>query len=355
MTKHLNLITAEHQEEWQEILDQVLTYDFYHLPGYHLLGKKQDQPVMIVYREGNMLAALPLILRNITNISGLEGCQYKDATSVYGYPGPLFNRFGAQDCKFIHRFHQAITSFALEHNIVTVFSRLHPLLENHRGLQGIGTVTALSRTVSIDLSLETDNQFAQYRKSHRYEVRRARRDGMIAYHAQDWSAYDKFIHLYTQTMKRVNAAPQYFFDQDFFDNLKFVLKDHLHLFVAELDGNVCAASLFVRTGNIIQYHLSGSDENYSKWAPTKLIIDEARLWGKQAGAHYLHLGGGVGSNNDSLFELKAGFSPAQHTFYIWQWKVQNKVYDELINARADWLEKNGKKLIGKDFFPLYRA
>lgn len=355
MIKQLELFTTYQQTAWQAVLQQTTHYDFYHLPSYHAMPQSEGEPVLLVYREGNLVAALPLIIRAIATVAGLEGCPYKDATSVYGYPGPLVNEAGLRDPAFLARFHQALTSFAVEQNLVAIFSRLHPLLENHHCLQGIGAITPLSNTVSVDLTLDTETQLAHYRKSHRYEVRRARRAGLQVYRDQSWHAYEKFIELYTQTMRRVNAAVHYFFDRSFFTELKDALGDQMQLFVAEMDNQICAAALFVRTGNIVQYHLSGSDDNYLKWAPSKVIIDEARQWGSEIGAHTLHLGGGVGSSNDSLFELKAGFSPRQHTFYVWRWQAQPQIYDELVAARTHWLKQHDKAISAQNYFPLYRA
>src|SRR5680860_565729 len=74
------------KEEWNSFMKLVGHFDFYYSYYYHLLSKKdEEEPMLIAYRETGMLIALPLLVRDI------EGTSYKDATSVYGYTGPLCN------------------------------------------------------------------------------------------------------------------------------------------------------------------------------------------------------------------------------------------------------------------------
>ena len=128
--------------------------------------------------------------------------------------------------------------------------------------------------------------------------------------------------------------------------------ERLHLFVAESEGVVCSAAIFVHTGDIIQYHLSGSDPQYGRLAPSKLVLDQARLWGNTTGAEFLHLGGGVGSRADGLLLFKAGFSPLRHQFSTWKWIVQHGVYARLVDARRKWLGARAAQLETSSFFPV---
>ena len=70
--------------EWQDVLKEVDNYDFYHTYDYHDLSKlKDEKAILIKYTAGDIVIALPLIVRKIGNSN------YFDATSVYGYAGPL--------------------------------------------------------------------------------------------------------------------------------------------------------------------------------------------------------------------------------------------------------------------------
>lgn len=58
-------------------------------------------------------------------------------------------------------------------------------------------------------------------------------------------------------MDRHSAAPFYFFDDAYFDGLRKVLGERLHLLVVQLEQAVVAAGLFAETAGIVQYHLGG--------------------------------------------------------------------------------------------------
>ena len=340
-----------------DVLERTTSYDFYHLPGYHELHEKQGEGAgrLLVYEEEDKLIALPLLIREIGSVPGLDAfADYHDATSVYGYPGPIANEQGRADAAFLARFARQLQDYARAHGWISVFSRLHPLLANHRMLIDLGEIIGLSDTIAIDLTIPPDEQTARYRKSHRYEIRRARREGMEVIIDTDWDFYPAFVEMYLGTMKRVQAAAHYFFDQFYFDELRRALGDRMRLFVARMNGQICAASLFVMTAGIIQYHLSASNEHCLKWAPSKFIIDEARRWGVENGARWLHLGGGVGSSEDALFRFKAGFSPERHRFYIWKWIVNPELYEQMARQRQYWLTARDIQVPQSNYFPAYR-
>ena len=355
----LDVIPATDTGRWHEILGQADSFDFYHLPEYHLVAEEggEGTGVLFVYQEASQMAAWPFLLRPLERVPGLKhaGKGYQDATSVYGYPGPICSPGILDNTEFINRFGIALQSIAKDLMLVSMFSRLNPLLENVTLARCVGTDVSLGETVSIDLSADSEAQWCRYRKSHRYEIRRARKQEMRAYRDLEWAAFDEFVRLYTATMEKVGADQRYSFDRSYFLRLREALGERLELFVAELEGVVCSAALFVHTGDTIQYHLSGSNPDYAKLAPSKLVLDEARLWGNATGARFLHLGGGVGSNKDNLFLFKAGFSPLRHKFFVWRWIVLPEVYSQLVDARRAWLTENGQELAATEFFPLYRT
>jgi lipid II:glycine glycyltransferase (peptidoglycan interpeptide bridge formation enzyme) len=111
-------------------------------------------------------------------------------------------------------------------------------------------------------------------------------------------------------------------------------------------GDVTAASMFVKTNNIIQYHLSGTRTDYMKIAPSRLLLDEMRIIGTREGYSYFNLGGGYRSQEDALFEFKSSFSGDFKAFKVWTFIVDAKKYAELTQER-----KGGNT----SFFPAYRA
>src|ERR1043165_1391228 len=139
----------------------------------------------------------------------------------------------------------------------------------------------------------------------------------------------EFIDIYEETMRRVSADNSYFFGSDYFATLAEGLGEKLQLFVAMAEGQVVAGGLFTLSGGIAQYHLGGTRDAFLSLSPTGLIFDTVRLWARENSAHVLHLGGGVGAKEDSLFHFKAGFSDRRHMFHTWRWVVVPEIYRQL--------------------------
>ena len=230
-----------------------------------------------------------------------------------------------------------------------------PLIDQSLLLKGVGgDVFEKGPTVAIDLSLPTEEQFGKYRKGHRYEVNRAKREGVTCIHDTEWEHFDTFVDIYHETMHRANAAEHYFFDKSYFIRLRELLGDHLHLFVAYRNGEVLSGALFTLCDRIVQYHLAGTRSRHMRLAPSKLVIDTVRLWGTEIGARIFHLGGGLGSAEDSLFQFKAGFSDLRYSFTVWQMVVNQEVYRKLTEQKSTWNKVNKLATGDGDFFPAYR-
>jgi len=344
---------------WQSVLDESDAYDFYHLPGYHALEEKNSsaKSKLFIYRNGSAMAAFPLIISPLEELGnpGLPPGGWCDATSVYGYPGPICNVKARTQDGFFSQFGQEIVKAFKQMKIVAAFSRLNPVLDNDALLKSIGETVYLGPTVSIDLSKSLLEQSSMFRKDHKDGIRKARSLGMKVYHDTSWEHFEDFLRLYEDTMKRVNAEKQYFFTRDYFWRLREVMGSHIHLFVAEYDGKMVGGSIFIQTGSIVQYHLSASDLSFKRASGSKLILDEARSWAKESGGKFLHLGGGVGAQEDNLFLFKSGFSSLRHQFVVWRLIVEQGIYESLVEHHRHMLGNNDHPQNIKDFFPLYRA
>jgi len=105
--------------------------------------------------------------------------------------------------------------------------------------------------------------------------------------------------------------------------------------------------MMIKTNNIIQYHISGTKNEYLYLTPIRLLIDEMRIKGTEEKYTYFNLGGGLGSTEDSLFNFKSSFSKDFKNFKIWKYIVNEQVYKQLS-------EQYSKPDSDDIFFPLYR-
>jgi lipid II:glycine glycyltransferase (peptidoglycan interpeptide bridge formation enzyme) len=204
--------------------------------------------------------------------------------------------------------------------------------------------------VSIDLTLSTEELWAQTRHDHRRDITRALRLGYIARMDEEWRHLASFIRVYEATMTRLSASRFYFFDVAYFEGLREALGESLHLCVVEKDGAIAAAGLFVETDGLVQFHLSGTDDAFRMVQSTKLMLHFVRGWAKDRGNQVLHLGGGVGASNDSLLSFKGGFSPLRHPFATLRVVVDESDYRRLVAASDPDLDPG----VRSGFFPLYR-
>ncbi|MFB9057599.1 acetyltransferase [Mariniflexile ostreae] len=328
---------------WDKLIQGIGSYDFYHTYDYHMLSKKPDEtPVLVVYKKVGALIAIPLLLRDI------PGTVYKDATSVYGYPGPITKKIEADfnNSNFI----KSLKNYFIENNIISVFSRLNPFMAHqHLVLKNFGDVSLQGQVVNIDLDLKLEKQRALYASRLKTHVNKARRLCTIR-KAETPAEIQAYIDIYYENMDRVQAKKDYYFSSAYFEDIlkSKDFRTEVLLAIDNESGTIIAGSMFIMTHTIVQYHLSGTKEAFLHVMPTKLLIDEMRIIATQEGYKFFNLGGGLGGkDDDSLFDFKASFSKDFKPFYLWKLIVNEAVYNELVS------KKNSP--IASDFFPLYRA
>ena len=328
-----------HAPRWHDTVAR-LRHDFYHLPSYVALAAEYDggEPTAAYAEEGDQRLLVPLVLRR-----GVGGML--DATSPYGYPGPLVSG----SASFVRRAWRAIRDRLRSERFVSAFLRLHPLL-NPDVPEEAGVVVEHGETVSVDLTLPREELWRQTMSGHRNEINRAVRAGHRAYFDEGWEHLATFSQLYRATMQRHGATGHYLFSDRYFGQLREALGDRLRLCVVDVGGAVAAAGLFAETDGIVQYHLSASDSAFSQHRPTKLMLHFVRDWAKDRGNRRMHLGGGVGGRQDALFRFKAGFSHARHPFRTLRMVLDEAAYAAIVHAHDATLDPH--RLDG--FFPLYR-
>jgi hypothetical protein len=341
---------------WKSLLLET-KHDFYHLPCYLELASAYDhgEPKAFYTELASGRLLIPLLIRKIPSeifpYSGLL-----DATSPYGYPGPLFtpgiSTYDAE--KGIRDFVQ----FGKKNGLVTTFLRLHPLLSKNifkmltNDYRSIIPVSHGS-TVSIDLTLDTKELDSRLRKNHRRNIKKLYKMGFSS-RFDNWDDYSEFIDLYHQTMHRCEASSYYFFDREYFSRLRECLGTTLHLCaIISPDGDMASGGLNVTTDDIVQGHLNATADRYLSLAPSKLMFYETRNRAKLDGANIFHLGGGVGGGRDSLFYYKLGLGTHEHQFSTIGVIHDEKAYQTIYESWTHTCESKARS--DTLFFPFYRS
>ncbi len=331
----------EAKTAWKTTVGAMKNHDFYHTYDYHHISKKEDEhPILFSYTEGDVVIVIPFLKRAIPNTD------YFDLTSVYGYAGPLSSNV---DSSFdTSKFKKALDNWLKDEKIIAVFSRLHPYLEHQNHiLSGMGSRPMLGKVVNIDIAQSLEEQRRQYGKSTKNRTNKCRRLCEVK-KAETDEEINTFIDIYYENMDRLSANKNYYFSREYFFNfLKCEDFETDILLVNHLEDNyTVAASMFVKTGKIVQFHLSGSRTDYLSIAPANLFLDEMRLRGTAEGYTYFNLGGGLGGREDSLFNFKASFSKTHKEFSVWKYIANQEIYDALSKDKAN---------TDTDYFPLYRS
>jgi hypothetical protein len=324
-------------EGWRSALAQLGPHDFVHTYDFHAASEANGDgtPIAFALRdsEGRTQAFWPLLLRAI------HGGEDFDLTSVYGYAGPLFHGGATPDAP------EALLDGMAKHGAVSVFSRLHPLFDD--GIRDDPGKKAIGEVVSIEVSPDDDPP-KSYRTNHKRNIAKMLAQGFTTTVASDAEAFRRFQPLYEAAMDDLEASKSYYFSESFYEGIREASDFRSFIIFAEFGGREVAAVLFTVSGNIMQYFLSATLQEFRQAAPSKLIIAAAHRMAAEEGLKHLVLGGGVGGCRDNLFHFKYGFSKCVRTQHIFRRILDPERYAALCVQK-------GINSAGTDFFPAYRA
>ncbi len=259
--------------------------------------------------------AAGLLVRDVPGADGLA-----DASSAYGYPG-------------------AVVPFTPE-----------PLDPRHVDWSGSGLVSVFLRdriggepcleggTLRSEVQLVDPRAEIEIRSTHARHIRRNERLGYTTSESDDVEAFGS---LYRETMTRTDAAPRYFFGDDYLGQVLEAPSARL-LITQAPDGRAAAGAIVVESDGFLHYFLGGTADEMLEHSPFKstiaAMIDLARERELP-----LNLGGGL-TPGDALEHFKRGFANDTAPFYTHELVCDPAAYDRLSAGR----EAGG-------FFPLYRA
>jgi len=333
--------TVREENEWNSYIERSFEHEIYHTWYYHSLNK-EGEPILFVFLEGENFIALPIIKREIKESS------FFDMTSVYGYCGPISNNDLAQ-CSILTKqnFKTAFLNFMKEERCICIFSRLNPFLNQYLLLENFGGIRDNGKTIYMDLTVPFQNQKIKYDKRLSRQIKKLREKQYQIKEANTQIEVKEFTEMYCKNMDRLNASPNYYFDEQYFTKLLNPKLENKLILIYDGTELMCGA-LILLSKNIIRNHLSATSPKYLKESPSKLLTDEISMIGRRLGKKIFHLGGGVGGREDSLFEFKSHFSDLQIDDKVWCYINDNIVYNHLTALNGNEIKPNTK------YFPLYR-
>lgn len=344
----------EESFEWDSLVKSLPNYDVYYLSGYvkafniHGDGK----PMLLWYEYGDIHGACVIMIRDIADdirFSNINKGEYQDAITPYGYGGFIFNHIPQVTELSILK--SELLKFLKKQNIISVFFRFHPILDNSVFSDPLCEVVKLGKTISVDIS-DKEIIWNNITSKNRNVIRKAEKNGVIIKYGKSSELLIKFKEIYEETMRNDHAEDYYFFKESFYNSIAKDLKDNYIIFYAEYDNKIVSMAIIIFTNYFLHYHLSGSIYEYRHVAPSNLLLYKAALWGCENGLKEFHLGGGIGATEDNLYKFKAAFNRnSNNSFSIGRLIVDDQKYWDLVQYRRQTSEIN----LNTSFFPLYRS
>lgn len=353
------LISFAEPERWEHAYAKASRQDVYYRHAYadlcHCMG--DGDPFLFAYDDGAgnrvcyAFIRRPLQALPFASDAGLEGDWYDIISPTYGYGGPLC----AEPREPVLRaFRAEFEAYCRGAHIVSEFIRFHPLLRNHRFLEGTMDVVHDRETIFIDLGCSEEALFARYHSHHQRNIRKALKHGLefrVLDAHESLRQLNVFYRLYRETMDKVGSAPYYYFSTEYLERLFSRFGSNAVIGAAFLDGRMISAALCLREGDTLVYHLGASDQAMLHLGTNVFQFHELALWARRQGLRAFHMGGGH-RGRDSLFQFKHRFNPEGALDFHNGRKVhQPEVYARLVQA---WQRYHAQEP-SVPFFPIYRT
>lgn len=346
---NLTIYTLADAARWDAVVRTFQNYDVYYLSGYVKAFRLHgDGEPLLIYYEGENLRGINAVMRRDIALDPrfawtLPEGEYFDLATPYGYGGWLLEGEGDKASLFT-----AYEDWCRRNKAVSEFVRFDPVLENQEAARGSYDVIPLGGSVIMDISTP-EVIWGNLISKNRNMIRKAQKNGLRVYHGRFPEIYETFREIYNATMDKDGAESYYYFGPAFYGSVLNDLPHNVQVFYVETeDGTVAAASIMLAANGRMNYHLSGSRGELRHLAPSNLLLYEAALWGCANGCKTLHLGEGLGSAEDSLFQFKKSFYRGEvRPRHIGQKIFLPEEYERLVAMRMD-LPEGG-------FFPRYRA
>jgi len=267
------------------------------------------------------VVAIPMVVREI------PGAERVDATSIYGYPGATV--VGAA---------QALDPSDVDWSqteLVSVFVR------ERLGVEPAFTGATERSLVQVHDPAAPSGIRPRLAEQIRQNERRGYTVSVTPGPDSALSQRRAFHALYTETMRRAEAADRYFFDPSYLDRVLEFERSWL-LLAATDDGEIAAGAIAAISDGMLHYYLGGTADAHIVDSPFKNVVAEMMSLSESL-AKPLNLGGGVRAG-DGLEAFKRGFANAELPFRT----------HELVCDPGEYARLSGGVGAG-DFFPAYRA
>jgi serine/alanine adding enzyme len=302
-------------------------------------------PRLFAHRSPEGSSAYPFFSRPIGSLPFAIGEVDLSDTSTPDYTGPIPLEVSAG--WQVSELQRAFAAWAADSGVVAEFAHLNPFTSQ---LDGSDFLRFDRDIVWIDLRKPLERMWEEdFSHACRKNIKRAQKEEVRVYQGTTVSDVEQFHRVYIATMRRNQARSQYFFPLSFFMRFREDLPSNSTFLMAEQQGRVIAATLYLHDDANVYSYLGGADHEAQSSRPTNAIVYEAIRLNQEAGRSRMILGGGY-RGEDGIFTFKSSFSPLRARFFTYR-RVHNALKYNTLNAA--WQHFYGAQL-PETFFPAYR-
>jgi len=303
---------------------------------------------LLVIEAGAALVAIPFFFRSTAGLGFADSADLLTDVFTPEFTGPILissdPSFGRKE------FHAALDQALREQKIVAEFMHLHPWAEGNE-LLDIERVLYNRDIVWVDVSLGPERLWNEhFVYACRKNIKRAEREGIHVFEANSVDHIREFHRIYSATMIRTNALPQYHFPLEYFLRFFNEMPGHARFTMAERNGQIVGAILYTYDDDNIYSYLGGADEEFQQMRPSNAIVFDVIRWGYEHGRKRLILGGGY-RPDDGIFRFKSSFSKNTAPFSTYRDIHLPEDYGAL---EAQWCRHYHRDQLVTEYFPSYR-
>ncbi|WP_274309531.1 GNAT family N-acetyltransferase [Solibacillus daqui] len=350
----LTMITFDETEKWNTIVEKFKDFDVYYLSTYLEAFKihGDGEPILFYYEDENITAINVVMKRDIAADvrfhNKVNPHTFYDIATPYGYGGFLIE--GTITEANLQKLNDEYNELCAKEGIVSEIVRFHPVLNNCEYVSSMYEISNLGKTITLTLASQ-EEIWNNLNTNKKRWIKKALKSGVQIYWGRSPELFTEFRSLYHQTMEKNNAKNYYNFNDDFFQSVLQDMPYNSLIFYAQFEKRTIAMVITTFGNGQIHHHLSASDINFQHLGPTNLLMYEIACWGNANGFKTFHLGGGVGSKADSLYEFKQGFNKNSDTIF----SIGKKIFDvEKYNHLLRIRKKDENFDESEAFFPSYR-
>ncbi len=248
---------VEDRDEWTMIFNDVDSPSFLQSWEWGTLNQEHNGYEVLrlgLYDSSERLVAIAQVLKIVA----------KRGSFLFVPHGPIFAEPEKRGEEYLTAFLEYLSEIARQERFA--FIRMSPVFPESKTLNDvydrIGMVTAptymhAERIWRLSLQPEPDQLLKEMRKTTRYLIRKADKEGIVIKRRSDAQCIDDFWNLYQETASRESFTP---FSKEFVDAEYQTFAQHhdADYFFGEKDGKILAGALVVYTKSTAFYHQGAS-------------------------------------------------------------------------------------------------